>query len=290
MGDYMAKIEKSALMALPVDAAVEQGTTSDGGTTARATPVSGNSPVLTDLRKLIQDHGNHSADVAPQQPGLGELPPELMAHIASKLELNAAKTLRRTNRAFRATGALRFTGADVPSAAKARGMAQFFSDSTNICTLRITDKNNFRDQNLARLIDMLPEHGAKISHLDLGGCWQITDAGLSHLSGMAAMESLNLGGCWQTTDAGLRHLSGMTAMQSLNFFGCRQITDAGMGHLSGMTTIQTLNLHDCRHITDVGLGQLSRMTTMQSLGLVGCASISETVLNQLRERGIRVRR
>jgi len=249
MGNRVGKMQQSAPPTLPGDTAVEQHRASDSGATTRSTPVARNSPVPTGLRELPRGHNTPPADVKPQTVFLRDLPPNIMPDVASKLDLDAAKALRLTNkeftaagtsrftglavpaaveisgtarffsglvdRAFRAAGVSRFTDADVP-AAEIGNMAQFFRDGTNICTLRITDKNNFSDQDLARSIEMLPGSGAKIRRLDLSGCHRLTDAALVKLTGMTAMQSLDLDFCVKITDAGLGHIKGLTAMQTLN--------------------------------------------------------------------------
>ena len=286
MGNYMIKRQNSAPLALPGDAAVEQSPAGDRCTRrARSAPVARSSPVLTGLRELPRGRETPPADVAPDLLFLLDRLPELMPLIASEFDLDAAKALRLTNKAFREVGASRFTGADVP-ATEIGNMAQFFSDAANISTLRITDKGNFSDQGLTRLIAMLPDSGAKISRLDLSGCHQITDAGLHNLKGMTAMQSLDLRYCGRVTDTGLGHLSGMTAMKMLNLFGCSKITNTGLGRLSGMTAMQSLDLFGCNRITDAGLGHLKRMTALQTLNLIICTGISETQVRQLRARGI----
>jgi len=135
-----------------------------------------------------------AADVTLQLLDWGDLPQDLTIIIANELDLDAAKALRLTNTAFRVPGASRFTGANVAAAGIGK-RGQFFRNATNICTLRITNKGSFGDEDLARLIEMLPERGAKISRLDLSSCHRITDVGLEQLKSMTAMQSLNLCCC-----------------------------------------------------------------------------------------------
>jgi hypothetical protein len=239
-------------------------------------------PALPDVAAAEQP----LAEIEPPKSNWGELGVDLSPRIVRKLDLKSAKALRLTNAAFGMSGTSRFTGADVPAAAEIHTMVKFFRDSTNICTLRITDKENFGDQHMAQLVEMLPGHGAKIDSLDLSGCIKITNAGLDHLTKMTKMQSLNLNYCGQITDAGLGHLSNMTAMQSLNLFGCNQITDTGLNHLSRMTAMQSLNLFGCNKITDAGIDRLSGMTTLRSLNLILCTRISESKVMQLRASGI----
>jgi hypothetical protein len=52
-----------------------------------------------------------------------------------------------------------------------------------------------------------------------------------------------MAGCALITDAGLSHLTGI---HTLNIEGCRQITDAGLAHLTG---IYTLFMSGCKPAT-----------------------------------------
>jgi hypothetical protein len=55
--------------------------------------------------------------------------------------------------------------------------------------------------------------------------------------------SLDMGGCEQITDAGLAHLTGI---HTLDMTVCKQITDAGLAHLTG---IHTLLMYGCDRAT-----------------------------------------
>jgi hypothetical protein len=52
-----------------------------------------------------------------------------------------------------------------------------------------------------------------------------------------------MGGCEQITDAGLAHLTGI---HTLDMTVCKQITDAGLAHLTG---IHTLLMYGCDRAT-----------------------------------------
>lgn len=281
MDNCVSKRQRLAPLALRDSTAVEPSPSDDLSATVRSAPIARNSPVPAALRELPRPHGIPPADGVSPRASLLVLDPCAAATIAGKLDLDSAKALRLTNRAFRVPGATRFTSADVTVAAEIEGMTQFFRDAENICTLRITDKDNFGDQELQRLVAILPNKGANIRQLDLSGCHLITDAGLTQLSSMSEMQSLNLCECRQITDTGLSHLAGLTAMQSLNFFGSNQITNAGLGQLVNMTKMLALNLGHCGQITDPGLGHLSAMTKMRSLDLFGCSKITDTGLSHL---------
>ena len=69
--------------------------------------------------------------------------------------------------------------------------------------------------------DLASLSGVEEVHADLGGLWQITDAGLAHIRG--AVRTLNMRGCAGITDAGLAHLAGI---HTLNMWGCNAATIA----------------------------------------------------------------
>ena len=67
---------------------------------------------------------------------------------------------------------------------------------------------------------------------------EVTDAGLAHLAGLAALKFLHLNDT-QVTDAGLAHLTGLTALEVLGLSGT-QVTDAGLAHESSPFLVETL--------------------------------------------------
>ena len=97
--------------------------------------------------------------------------------------------------------------------------------------------------------DLASLSGVEEVHADLGGCAQITDAGLAHIRG--AFRTLRMRGCTRITDAGLAHLA---CIHTLDISWCTGITDAGLAHLAG---IHTLYMRICLGITDAGLDRKS---------------------------------
>ena len=69
---------------------------------------------------------------------------------------------------------------------------------------------------------------------------QITDTGLSHLSGLTTLEWLELGNT-QVSDQGLRYLNGLSNLYWLDV-GSTQITDEGLTHLIGLKNLKLLHL------------------------------------------------
>ena len=58
------------------------------------------------------------------------------------------------------------------------------------------------------------------------------------------------------TDAGLSHLTGLTKLSALDLVGTR-ITDAGLAHLKSLSNLKTLEVGDT-HVTDAGARELQK--------------------------------
>ena len=222
-----------------------------------------NNPVINALRTLPQEHATRHADVVPPNLILDKLDLDVMTIVASKLDLNAAKSLRLANKAFKIPGASRFTNVTIPPSVEMDDMVRLFSGAKNVRTLRIGNSNNFGNQQLAQLVETLLNKGLTIQNLDLSDCQLLTDTGLAHLVPLTSLRSLNLGNCGRITDTGLEHVARLTALHSLGLSGCRHVTDAGLANFAGLTSLQTLDL-------------------------LGYNDISQNALAQLRARGVKV--
>ena len=77
----------------------------------------------------------------------------------------------------------------------------------------------------------------------------VTDAGLSHLKGMANLKDLDLGSA-NVTDAGLATVSGLGNLKFLTLYNTR-ITGTGLAHLKNLGTLECLSL-DTTQVADDG--------------------------------------
>lgn len=100
-------------------------------------------------------------------------------------------------------------------------------------------------------------------------CKQITDIGLSNLSDV---HTIDLSFCYYITDNGLQYLSGVN---SIKLSGCWRITDKTLKYLSNVNNIY---LDRCYQITDNGLSYLSDVHT---INLTGCRRITNEGLKYL---------
>ena len=93
---------------------------------------------------------------------------------------------------------------------------------------------------------------------------KVTDAGLTRLNGLTALQALYLRGT-KVTDAGLVHVKGLTNLAQLSLTGTA-VTDAGLAHLKGLAEMRTLGLAGTR-VTDAGLDQLPGLEKLTVLDL-----------------------
>jgi Leucine-rich repeat (LRR) protein len=108
-----------------------------------------------------------------------------------------------------------------------------------------------------------PVTDATLSHLsgltNLETLWlaetPVTDAGLVHLQGLTRLKLLSLASTG-TTDGGLANLNRMKNLETLHLDGT-QVTDAGLKHLRGLTNLQGLILDNTK-VTDAGVAALQR--------------------------------
>lgn len=119
----------------------------------------------------------------------------------------------------------------------------------------------------------------ELEYVVLGGCRQITDAGLEHLKDLASLRRLDLSHT-RITDAGLAHLRGLTNLQNLRLANT-EISDAGLMCVKELTSLKMLDLYDTS-VTDTGLEYLTGLTKLERLDL-GRTQISDAGLEHLHE-------
>lgn len=102
--------------------------------------------------------------------------------------------------------------------------------------------------------------------------WQMTDAGLQHLSGLTKLQQLNLGGP-KITDNGLQFLQELTRLENLTIRG-ENITGQGLRHISDLEALRDLSLSHTS-LTDEGLRHLASLSSLQILQLEDTAVTDE---------------
>lgn len=110
-----------------------------------------------------------------------------------------------------------------------------------------------------------------LAELNLSGC-KISDSSLNYLSG-SKLQRLDLT-FTDVTDAGLSQLKSLPALESLTI--SPRITDAGIKHLKDLPYLKSIDLsHDA--ITDEGVRQLAQLRGLKSVGLIGTKVTKECV-------------
>jgi hypothetical protein len=96
----------------------------------------------------------------------------------------------------------------------------------------------------------------------------MTDKGLSAVSGLTGLTSLDLSYCKLVTDQGLSAVSSLTGVTSLNLSWCFTVTDQGLSAVSSLTGLTSLDLRGCHSITHAGVEALCRETAAPNLHIL----------------------
>lgn len=140
---------------------------------------------------------------------------------------------------------------------------------TNLTSLSIACSNSINEEGLA-YIGML----GKLEKLVIKGFITL-DIGLSHLGSLVRLKHLDLTGCFGLTNDCLERVGKLTGLTELILRQCYKITDVGLSHLGGLSLLQSLDLGDCRTITDVGLWHLGKLVSLTKLSLLGCTKLTD---------------
>ncbi|XP_058113324.1 EIN3-binding F-box protein 1-like isoform X2 [Magnolia sinica] len=131
----------------------------------------------------------------------------------------------------------------------------------------------------------------RLQHVDFGGLYGATDAGLLALleSCKAGLLKVNLTGCFNISDAvvsAMARLHGET-LQLLNLDGCRKVTDESLSAIADNCLLLTdLDMSRCT-VTDNGIAALARakQLNLQVLSLSGCSHVSDIGVALLQNMG-----
>jgi hypothetical protein len=153
---------------------------------------------------------------------------------------------------------------------KVAPVSKSWKSLTSIC-LEEVDLSAERQRNRRELIRYSASFPF-LKILNLDGWSTITDSDVEYISERCqALQRLNLGGCWQITDATL-YILGMIYvvemlifkgencfnLRSLSLRGCPKITNDGLAVLAkSCSLLESLNLSKCTQITSEGLIQLA---------------------------------
>jgi hypothetical protein len=118
------------------------------------------------------------------------------------------------------------------------------------------------DEGLAKLAGI-----ARLRHLNLDDCREITSAGLLCLAPLKDLRKLSLNRT-AVDDAGLAHLPQLAELAELSLTGTAGITDAGAEHLARCRELQVLRLRDTR-LGDASLRLLGKLPKLREIWLEG---------------------
>jgi len=107
----------------------------------------------------------------------------------------------------------------------------------------------------------------------------VSDQGLKYLTNLHFLIALDITGCANVTDQGISYLSTLTSLKELNI-SCTQVTDDGLSHLHLLTNLKVLNVSNCNHLTDTALSHIRNMISLQDLD-VSFLSITDDGLKHL---------
>ncbi len=108
------------------------------------------------------------------------------------------------------------------------------------------------------------QHGMKYLVLSKG---QISDEGLSQISGLIGLEQLSLRDAEQITDSGLQHIGKLVGLKTL-YVESPRVTDRGLLALSRLSNLTFLSVRSNR-ITDAGLPAIANMKDLWWLCIGG---------------------
>lgn len=128
--------------------------------------------------------------------------------------------------------------------------------------------------------------------LNLSLCKQVTDNSLSRIAQyLKNLEVLELGGCCNVTNTGLVLIAwGLKKLKRLNLRSCWHVSDQGIGHLAGLhqdagggnPSLEYLGLQDCQRLSDEALKHVSNgLSSLKSINLSFCVSITDSGLKHL---------
>ena len=112
-----------------------------------------------------------------------------------------------------------------------------------------------REQQSSRRRSVLCGAGASALLPQPLGVREVTDAGLSQSRG-ALSHYLDLDGCEQVTDAGVSYVAQLALLPDLSW--CKKVTDDGVQALAQLP-LSSLNLSYCNQVTDAGVSSVAQL-------------------------------
>jgi len=147
------------------------------------------------------------------------------------------------------------------------GLSEVLCSLSNLQSLRLKKCFGLTKKSLTSLNQI-----STLTYLDLEGSEILDDTNLSFLLiSLTKLKYLNLAGCLNITNLGLSQLFLLTNLQSLSLKDCSVISDEGVNNLSTRYLLTFLDLSGCELITENGLRILSSLTNLTDLNLTKCS-------------------
>lgn len=174
-----------------------------------------------------------------------------------------------------------------------RSLRDVIQGVPNIESLNLSGCYNVTDIGLSH--GFVSEVGS-LTQLNLSLCKQVTDTSLGRIAQyLKNLEVLELGGCCNVTNTGLLLIAwGLKGLKRLNLRSCWHISDQGISHLAGLNqetaggnlSLEYLGLQDCQRLSDEALKHVSTgLSTLKSINLSFCVSITDSGLKYLAKMG-----
>ena len=170
-----------------------------------------------------------------------------------------------------------------------RGLGEVMKGMPSLESLNLSGCYNVTDTGLTNALcqDFLP-----LLELNLSLCKQVTDASLSRITQyLKNLESLELGGCSNITNTGLLLIAwGLRRLKRLDLRSCWHVSDQGICHIAGLNpetaqgnlALEYLSLQDCQRLSDEALRHVSvGLTKLKSINLSFCVAITDSGLKHL---------
>ena len=115
---------------------------------------------------------------------------------------------------------------------------------------------------------------------------EITDQGIETLVGLdlQSLAMLDLGGCPEVSDRGISLLAALPSLQILHITRCPSLTDDALRAIAKMHNVARLDLRGCPGVTDVGVRALAERDNWRSVYLDGCESVTMDAVALFRQR------
>ena len=128
-----------------------------------------------------------------------------------------------------------------------------------------------RDLNSEKLISLIDKH-PNIKHLNLSNL-ELNDKVFTKLGSLSYLETVNLSGCHQITDEGVSELVNLENLHTINLRGTK-VTDQGVSALAGCIRLHTINLRST-NVTDQGVSALAGCASLYTINLSCCRNLTD---------------